>query len=97
MICVGSAASTFFKSSRPALSLAPASVKLFSNLDFAVLHHSSFENSWNTTVRVSLHSDLSLVADGLTAVGEHIHQNPHRCAPLAQRAWRKGGRQERRS
>ena len=66
MICLGSAASTFFKSSRPALSLAPASFRLFSKLDLAVLHRSSFENSWNTTVGVSLHSALSFVADGLT-------------------------------
>ena len=59
MICLGSAASTFFKSSRPALSLAPASFRLFSKLDLAVLHRSSFENSWNTTVGVK--SPLSLI------------------------------------
>jgi hypothetical protein len=35
-------------------------------VDLAVLHRSSFENSWKTTVGRSLHSALSFVAAGLT-------------------------------
>jgi hypothetical protein len=46
--------------------VAPASFKLLSNFDLAVLQRSSFENSWNTTVGRSRHSALSFVAAGLT-------------------------------
>src|ERR1044072_2472248 len=45
MICAGSALPTLFKSSKPLLSLAPASFKLPSSVDLATLHRSSFENS----------------------------------------------------
>ena len=66
MICAGSALPMLLKSSKPLLSLAPASFKLPSSFDLAALQRSSFENSWNTTVGRSLHSALSFVAAGLT-------------------------------
>ena len=66
MICVGSALPTLFKSSKPLLSLAPASFKLSSGFNLADLQRSSFENSWKTTFGRSLHSALSFVATGLT-------------------------------